>query len=111
MHIAHKFAAKLPVRIDISWMRALAGREQVAPTGNLAAADPSPVAAPEQARIMNQILELNPSASMDFLGQFSPSALGDYLEHLTSASGPRGRSARRGRPENTPAVTVRTARI
>jgi hypothetical protein len=60
---------------------------------------------------MNQILELNPTASMEFLGQFSPSALGDYLEHLTSSSLPRGRAARRGRPENTPAVTVRTARI
>lgn len=106
MHITPKFAAKLPVRIDISWMRALAGRDQATP-----APDSSPAVAPEQARIMNQILELNPSASMDFLGQFSPSALGDYLEHLTSASEPRGRTARRGRPENTPAVTVRTAKI
>ena len=111
MHIAHKFAAKLPVRIDISWMRSLAGRDQATLLSIPPTSDAPPTLAPEQARLMNQILELNPSASMDFLGQFSPSALGDYLEHLTSASGPRGRTARRGRPENTPAVTVRTARI
>jgi hypothetical protein len=108
MHISPKLAARLPVRIDISWMRGLAGRDQVSQTEP----KPQPGAdSPEQARLMNQILELNPSASMDFLAQFSPSALGEYLEHLNSAAMPRGRTARRGRPENTPAVTVRTAKI
>ena len=104
MHISPKLAAKLPVRIDISWMKL--GRTAQAP------ADPEPGAdSPEQSRLMNQILELNPSASLDFLAQFSPSALGDYLDHLTSSSLPRGRFARRIRPENTPGVTVRTAKI
>lgn len=107
MHLAHKFAAKLPVRIDISWMRGLASRDAASTTTT---AD-VPSRMPDQARLMNQILELNPSASMDFLAQFSPSALSDYLEHLASAALPRGRSARRARPENTPAVTVRTARV
>ena len=109
MHIAHKFAAKLPVRIDISWMRSLTGRDQ-STTTTPSTPESGPVA-PEQARLVNQILELNPTASMEFLGQFSPSALGDYLEHLTSSSLPRGRTSQRARPENTPAVTVRTAKV
>ncbi len=110
MLLAHKFAAKLPVRIDISWMRGLANRTQT--TLATPAPQPAPSAeSPEQSRLMNQILELNPSASSDFLAQFSPSALDEYLEHLTSAAMPRGRASRRARPENTPAVTVRTAKV
>ncbi len=104
MHISPKLAAKLPVRIDISWMKL--GRTAETPAEPERGSE-----TPEQSRLMNQILELNPSASLDFLAQFSPSALGEYLDHLTSSSLPRGRFARRGRPDNTPAVTVRTARI
>ncbi len=103
MHISPKLAAKLPVRIDISWMKRTRATEAPQP---LLGAD-----SPEQSRLMNQILELNPSASLEFLSQFSPGALNDYLDHLTSSSLPRGRLARRARPENTPGVTVRTARI
>ena len=104
MHISPKLAAKLPVRIDISWMK-LGNRTEPSPR------PAGPADSPEQSMLMNQILELNPSASLEFLAQFSPSALGEYLDHLNSAAMPRGRFARRGRPENTPAVSVRTARI
>jgi hypothetical protein len=55
--------------------------------------------------LMGQILAFNPSASTMFLSQFECEQLAEYLEHLVSASRPRGRMARRVRPANTPGIT------
>lgn len=65
---------------------------------------------PANAPVLSQILELNPTASPEFLGQFSDAALREYRDHLLAAAAPRGRFARRVRPDNTPGVTWRTAR-
>ena len=101
--LSPKLAAKLPVRIDISWMK----RREETIDASWAAAEESP----ERTTLLTQILELNPTASLDFLSQFSPIALRDYLEHLSSAAMPRGRFARRLRPDNIPGVTFRIARV
>jgi len=101
--LSPKLAAKLPVRIDISWVKRR--ENEMEPSA------PSAAESPEQATLLTQILELNPTASLDFLTQFSPIALRDYLDHLSSASMPRGRLARRLRPDNMPGVTVRTTRM
>lgn len=57
--------------------------------------------------LIEQILELNPSASMDFLGRFSDHALADYRDHLTAVQSPRGRGAVWVRPPHLPAIVVR----
>jgi hypothetical protein len=64
---------------------------------------------PANATVLSQILELNPTASPEFLAQFTDTALFEYRDHLLSAASPRGRFARRVRPDNTPGVTWRTA--
>lgn len=53
-------------------------------------------------QLVDRIIALNPSASVDFLAQFEDHALGDYLEHLNRASRPRGREATWVRPSRTP---------
>lgn len=59
----------------------------------------------KRADLVGQILALNPTASAAFLSQFDCEQLAEYLEHLVSASRPRGRMARRVRPANTPGIT------
>ncbi len=78
---------------------------------------PTPLAAPSPAaqtragrsrvHLLEQILELNPSASMEFLGRFSDHALADYRDHLTAVQSPRGRNAVWVRPAHLPAIVVR----
>ncbi len=100
--LSPKFSSRLPVRLDISWMK---GADAPSTTAESAADLPA------NAVVLSQILELNPTASPEFLGQFSDSALHAYLDHLLDAASPRGRFARRVRPDNTPGVTWRTARV
>lgn len=72
-----------------------------------AAPAPDPELNPEQAILVSQIIELNPSATVGFLRTFAESSLRNYLEHLRSAQVPRGRDARWVRPDETAAVMVR----
>ncbi len=58
----------------------------------------------DRERVIARIIELNPSASAEFLSQFGTEQLGLYLEHLLSSQGPRGRDAVWLRPGDTPAV-------
>lgn len=55
-------------------------------------------------QLVVQIQEFNPTARAAYLGRFSIRALETYLEHLRSASTPRGPAARWVRPGDTPAI-------
>lgn len=46
-------------------------------------------AAPCRARLLREILELNPSTTPAYLAKFSDEQLGDYLQHLMHAHQPR----------------------
>lgn len=52
----------------------------------------------ERARLIDEIIGLNPSATVEFLGDFEQINLEEYLAHLRSAQMPRGRNARWVRP-------------
>lgn len=99
---------KLPVRIDISWMR-LRPVETVAPTPS-SQIEPKPDAGPSdspaRAGLIQRILDLNPTASSEFLGRFDAPELESYLQHLLAAAQPRGRSARWIRPDNTRGIAM-----
>lgn len=56
------------------------------------------------AQLIDRIVTLNPSATSEFLSQFSARSLGRYLAHLTAAQEPRGREARWTRPGDSPAI-------
>lgn len=60
-----------------------------------------------RAQMMTRIIELNTSASIDYLAGFDNEALGDYLAHIDTASDPR--RARIGwlRKNSVPAVAFR----
>lgn len=99
---------KLPVRIDISWMRprpaepaAPAPASQIEPKPDASLSD-----SPARAGLMQRILEINPTASSDFLGRFKTPELEAYLQHLLAAAQPRGRSARWIRPDNTRGIAM-----
>lgn len=55
-------------------------------------------------QVIDRILELNPTASPAFLGQFDAESLRTYLEHLLSARQPRGERSRWVRPAGTRAI-------
>ncbi len=61
-------------------------------------------------QVMDRILSMNPTARMDFLGTFNDASLRDYLDHLQSATVPRGPQARWVRRGGTPAVAMAEAR-
>ncbi len=63
-----------------------------------AAAWRSDPAREEQARLIDEIIGINPSATVEFLGDFEQINLEEYLAHLRSAQTPRGRNARWVRP-------------
>jgi hypothetical protein len=60
-----------------------------------------------RSQLMDRILELNPSATPQFLGGFSESSLAHYLEHLNVATEPLVPWVRRG---IAPAIVRREAR-
>lgn len=59
-----------------------------------------------RSQIIERILAHNPTASVEFLEDFSEQALRTYLDHLLSAQIPRGRMARWVRPGDTPGIVV-----
>ncbi|MBC7771341.1 MAG: hypothetical protein H7210_02485 [Pyrinomonadaceae bacterium] len=61
-------------------------------------------------QVVDRILSMNTTASTDFLGSFSDSALRDYLDHLQSATIPRGPQARWVRRPGTRAVVMSESR-
>jgi hypothetical protein len=63
-----------------------------------------------RAYLVSQILELNPTATIEFLSSFSEDSLREYLDHLHSAHEPRGGASRWIRREGRCAVVWRPAR-
>ena len=57
-------------------------------------------------RVQFLIITHNPTASVEFLTDFSEPALRNYLDHLLSAQIPRGRLARWVRPGDTPGIVM-----
>jgi hypothetical protein len=60
-------------------------------------------------QVVDRIITINPTATAAFLNRFKQESLSKYLEHLVSASTPRGRNARWERPGDTPAIMGREA--
>jgi|GEM_PF-1163816 len=72
--------------------------------------DPSPADALTKARVVERIIEMNPTASEQFLRVFSHRRLMDYMEHLVSASEPRGKHSTWLRRGDSPAIVAREPR-
>ncbi len=64
-----------------------------------------------RSQITARIMSVNPTATPDFLREFSIEDLSSYLEHLNSASSPRGRWSRRIMPFGERAVCWSTRRF
>ncbi len=58
--------------------------------------------------IVEQILEINNTASLEFLSEFSDQDLSNYLNHLLWLQQPRTGQARWVRPGDSPAVMARS---
>jgi len=76
--------------------------------------EPPESSSPESSRltreqVVDRIIQINPTATTEFLGAFQERELGKYLDHLVAASGPRGRHARWERPADSPAILGREA--
>lgn len=56
-------------------------------------------------QVVDRIIQINPSATTDFLASFEDLPLRLYLARLAELSGQRGRSARWIRPDGEPAIT------
>lgn len=65
---------------------------------------------PGRARLMEQIITINPTATASFLERFRTPDLATYLGHLESSQRPRGANARWVRPEGSPGIVVHEAR-
>lgn len=48
----------------------------------------------ERRRLIEELISLNPSASVEFLQEFTTESLEEYLAHLQASQLPRGREAR-----------------
>lgn len=59
-----------------------------------------------RAQVIDRIMSLNPTASPEFLEDFSERQLQVYLDHLVAAQMPRGRMARWVRPGDTPGIVM-----
>jgi hypothetical protein len=59
-----------------------------------------------RSQVIERIMAMNATASVEFLDGFSERALQTYLDHLASAQVPRGRTARWVRPGDTPAIVM-----
>jgi hypothetical protein len=69
----------------------------------------SPSSRMTREQVVSRIIQINPTATSDFLERFSEHNLGQYLDHLVAASGPRGGHSRWLRPGDSPAITERAA--
>jgi hypothetical protein len=58
-------------------------------------------------QVLGRIIEINPTATRQFLDQFGKEALGRYLNHLEVASEPRSRRVAWDRPGDAPAIMCR----
>jgi hypothetical protein len=56
---------------------------------------------------VERILQINPTATSTFLERFDDRPLRHYLDHLVSASSPRGAESRWMRPGDSPAIVTR----
>lgn len=90
-------------------METLFGFDDLAPRDQGGSAGHSHPALPleqDRERVIARLVELNPTATAAFLGQFTTEQLGLYLAHLLSSQAPRGRDAVWQRPGDSPAVLV-----
>jgi len=74
------------------------------------ATEPETPGALTKVRLVERIIEMNPTASEQFLRVFSHKRLMDYMEHLASAQEPRGRNASWLRRGDSPAIVAREPR-
>ena len=74
-------------------------------TGSPESESPSSRLTREQ--VVDRIISINPTATVEFLSRFDEPALGHYLDHLVATSTPRGRHARWERHHETPAILGR----
>ncbi len=58
-------------------------------------------------QVVDQIISINRSATVEYLSQFKRESLDKYLDHLLSSQQPRGRESRWDRPGDAPAIMVR----
>ncbi|GJQ28150.1 MAG: hypothetical protein HBSAPP03_00340 [Phycisphaerae bacterium] len=63
-----------------------------------------------RAQLIGRILEINPSATPEFLARFTGPALAEYLDHLTLTIEPRGRGSVWVRRAGPSAIMVRASR-
>lgn len=103
-------APKIPIRIEIPWLTQRRVEIEAKPLPPIESHAQIHESA-ERSRLVSQILDVSPHASPDFLTGFSASQLDDYLRHMTVAHDQRGRQTRWVRPDNTPGVSVRSARV
>lgn len=102
-------APKLPVRIDLTWLKD--HRERADEVQQHVESPAQIHESAERSRLVSQIIELTPTASPQFLSSFGSGELTAYLSHLNVAHEQRGRQSRWVRPDNTPGISVRTARV
>jgi len=81
-----------------SWTRSSATRE-------LDRAD-APRAELSIHQVVDQIISINRSATVEYLSQFKRESLDKYLDHLLCSQQPRGRESRWDRPGDAPAIMV-----
>ncbi len=61
-----------------------------------------------RSQVMERIIAINPTATVNFLARFADRALRGYLDHLSLLQEPRGRSSPPWvRPADSPAIVVR----
>ncbi|MBS0191890.1 MAG: hypothetical protein U0573_12890 [Phycisphaerales bacterium] len=60
-------------------------------------------------QLVEQIIQINPTASTNYLHQFARGELREYLEHLLSAQRPRGRDAVWVRPASSHGIVFAEA--
>lgn len=58
-------------------------------------------------QVLTRILEIMPSASLDYLNRFSDRALREYLDHVDTATDPKRRHVGWQRRTHAPAVAMR----
>ncbi|MEO1584445.1 MAG: hypothetical protein AAFR96_07730 [Planctomycetota bacterium] len=86
-------------------METLFGFDDLAPaTPPATASGPPPSAPGDRETLIDRIIELNPTATAAFLGQFTSEQLALYLDHLLIGQQPRGRDAVWQRSGETPAI-------
>ncbi len=76
-------------------------------TAGTLARDAAPRVSLSFEQVVDQIITINRSATVDYLRQFKRESLDKYLDHLLESQKPRGRESRWDRPGDAPAIMVR----